>query len=92
MKPIGDTIVRYYFRFTVVDRPGVLAQIAGILGEHDISILSVIQKESGSASVPLVIMTHAAREAQVSAALGSIELLEVVRDKTVMLRVEKPES
>ena len=91
VKPIGDTVVRYYFRFTVVDRPGVLAQIAGILGEHDISILSVIQKESGTETVPLVIMTHAAREEQVRAALRNIELLKVVRDKTVVFRVEKRE-
>ena len=57
---------RYYLRFTVEDRPGVLAEIAGVLGKHQISIASVIQHEpSGDGAgrvVPLVIMTHQAKE------------------------------
>ncbi|MFH0963759.1 MAG: homoserine dehydrogenase [Planctomycetota bacterium] len=92
VKPIGEIVTRYYLRFTVVDRPGVLAQIAGVLGKNGISILSVIQKEAGTETVPLVIMTHAAKEARMASALAEIEKLEVVRDKTVMIRVEKGEG
>jgi len=92
VKPIGDVMSRYYLRFTVIDAPGVLAHIAGILGAHNISILSVIQKEPGAEIVPLVIMTHQAQEANMRAALAQIEQLPVVRDKSVVIRVEKPEE
>ena len=92
VKPIGEIRSRYYLRFTVIDAPGVLAQIAGILGVHKISILSVIQKEPGAEIVPLVIMTHEAQEANMRTALAEIETLEVVRDTSVVIRVEKPED
>jgi len=92
VKPIGDVMSKYYLRFTVIDAPGVLAHIAGILGAHKISILSVIQKEPGAEIVPLVIMTHEAQEANMRAALAQIEHLDVVRDKSVVIRVEKPED
>ena len=66
---------RYYLRFTIADRPGVLAAIAQVLGEHGISIASVIQHDPGDdappdAPVPLVIMTHLAVEADLTAALA----------------------
>ena len=56
---------RFYLRFNVDDRPGVMAEIAGILGRHDISIASVIQHETEEETpnvVPLVIMTHTSTE------------------------------
>ena len=81
---------RYYFRFSVVDRPGVLAQISKILGQHRISISSVIQKEPSEArSVPLVIVTHEALEKDVQRAVRLIDRLDVVRRPTMLLRIEE---
>ena len=82
---------RFYLRFTVDDRPGVLAQIAGILGNWDVSIASVIQHEPDPqgdvTSVPLVIMTHTAKEGDAERAMNEIERLECVRIPCVRLRV-----
>lgn len=86
---------RFYLRLTVEDHPGVLAQIAGILGQHQISIASVIQRgvrrEDESAStredVMLVIMTHAAQEGRADAALIEINQLRSVRPGSVRMRV-----
>jgi homoserine dehydrogenase len=83
---------RYYLRFTIADRPGVLAQIAQVLGIHGISIASVIQHDPGEdegSPVPLVIMTHAAVEAALSEALVEIDRLEGVRAATVRIGVEE---
>ena len=71
------------------DRPGTLAQVAGILGRHDISIASVIQKgRAHQAAVPVVMMTHEAIERDMRAALAEIDRLPVVAASTVVLRVE----
>lgn len=82
---------RYYLRFTVEDRPGVLAEIAGVLGKHEISIASVIQHEprEGSAGrvVPLVIMTYQAKEGAAQAAMAEIDRLQVVKPGSVRMRV-----
>ena len=82
---------RFYLRFTVDDRPGVLAQIAGILGESDVSIASVIQHEPDPAgdgtSVPLVIMTHTAMEGDAAKAMKKIDQLKCVRPPSVRLHV-----
>jgi homoserine dehydrogenase len=84
---------RYYLRFTVEDRPGVLAEIAGELGRHDISIASVIQHETQEPGngdkrlVPLVIMTHQASEGGMSQAMASIDRLPFVRPASVRMRV-----
>ncbi len=90
LKPMEEVVSRYYFRFSAVDRPGVLSKIAGILGEHEISIAVVIQKgrEVGG-SVPIVMLTHEAKEAAVRAALSAIDRLEVVTAPTKVLRIEE---
>ena len=85
---------RHYLRFTIADRPGVIAKIAGVVGDHSISIASVIQHDPGDDAtddgpVPLVIMTHAASEAAVVAALAAIDTLDVARAPSVRLRVEE---
>lgn len=84
---------RYYLRFTIADQPGVLASIAHVLGNHGISIASVIQHDPGDdapdAPVPLVMMTHTAAEAHVHAALGEIDRMNVVRAPSVCLGVEE---
>ena len=80
----------YYFRFSAVDRPGVLSKISGILGDHGISIASVIQKGRGvQGSVPIVMLTHEARENAVMEALALMDRLDVLTDKTVLIRVEE---
>ncbi len=69
----GQRVFRHYFRFTAQDRPGVLAGIAGIMGEHNISIAQVVQKESpGGSSVPVVFLSHKAPLEDVLAALKKI--------------------
>jgi homoserine dehydrogenase len=89
LKPMADVVSEYYLRFMVVDRPGVLARIAGILGKHDISIASVIQKErEAGASVPIVIRTHHARERNLRSALRAIDRLAIVRAKSAVIRIE----
>ena len=89
IKPIESISSLYYLRFMVDDQPGVLSQISGILGRHDISIESVIQKrrETGS-PVPLVVMTHTALERDVQEALSEIDQLPSVSEKAVLIRVE----
>ncbi|RMG74035.1 MAG: homoserine dehydrogenase [Nitrospirae bacterium] len=89
VKPIGEIESMYYFRCTALDRPGVLSKISGILGEHQISIASVIQKgRKVGEAVPLVLLTHTARERDVQEAIERIDRLDVVSGKTVVIRVE----
>lgn len=82
---------RFYLRYSVADRPGVLAQMAGILGQHGINISSVIQHETGEpfsgTAVPLIVMTHLADEGAVLAALEETDRLDVVQAPTVCLHV-----
>lgn len=87
--PIDDIFTRYYFRFSVADRPGVLSKISGILGSHGISIKSVHQKgRKTEGSVPIVMLTHLAKEADVKKALLEISSIDVVNDRPVIIRIE----
>lgn len=87
--PISEITTHYYLRFDALDRPGVLSKISGILGKHDISIKSAYQKgRKTDGSVPLVMLTHSAREADVAKALSEIESLDVVSDTPVLIRIE----
>jgi homoserine dehydrogenase len=89
IRPMADISSQYYLRFSVMDKPGVLAQIAGILGHHQISIASMMQPErQENEAVPIVLMTHEAREAWVRAALAEIDRLEMVREKSRFIRIE----
>ncbi|MEW6676105.1 MAG: homoserine dehydrogenase [Nitrospirota bacterium] len=93
IRKMDDVTSMYYFRFSALDRPGVLSKISGILGNYNISIASVIQKgrRIGEA-VPVVILTHEAKEKDVRQAINEIDQLSVVMDKTVFIRVEGKES
>jgi homoserine dehydrogenase len=91
MRPMSEVRSAYYLRAMVQDRPGVLSRVAGILGRHDISIATVIQKGRAGA-VPIVMLTHDALERNMTAALHEIDGLDVVALRTVMLRVEAPED
>jgi homoserine dehydrogenase len=89
LKRMDDIRSAYYLRVMALDRPGVLAQVAGILGKHDISLVSVLQKERAEReAVPVVMMTHEARERDMRAALAAIDTLSVVAGRTTMIRVE----
>ncbi len=78
----------YYFRFSTVDKPGVLSRIAGVLGDHDISIESVIQKgREKQGPVPIVMRTYEAGEAAVDAALSLIDDSEITTAPTVKIRI-----
>lgn len=88
IKPIGDIYSKYYLRFLVIDRPGVLSAISKILGDNNISIASVIQKEvSPHEFVPLVMVTHHAREKDLVKALSEINELKIVKGQGVMIRI-----
>jgi len=90
LRKISEIGSRYYIRFSAIDRPGVLANISGILGKYDISIASVSQKERNlSKVVPVVIMTHESKESSLRAALKVIDRLPVIKAKSVAIRVEK---
>jgi len=90
IQPIEELCTAYYFRFSAVDKPGVLSKISGILGDHQISIASVIQKgREVKGSVPVVMLTHEAQESNVIKALSLMENLDVLTDDTIMIRVEQ---
>ena len=90
VQSMNDVTTRYYVRMTVRDQPGVLAQIAQALGDLQISIASVIQKESDSAAqvAEIVLMTHLAREASMQAALAGVRQLPGVVDIGAVIRGE----
>ena len=89
IQPIEAIASLYYLRFMVEDKPGVLSEISGVLGRHNISIESVIQKgRDAGRIVPLVIMTHTAIERDIQNALLELDQLSSVAFKTVLIRVE----
>jgi len=89
MKPIEEISSLYYLRFMVVDRPGVLAQIAGELGRCGISISSMLQQgRREGQTVPVVIKTHMAKERDVQTALRDINRKAFVSEPATLIRVE----
>lgn len=93
IKKMEDIRSKYYFRFTALDQPGVLSKISGVLGQNDISIAAVLQmgRKIGKA-VPVVILTHMAREKDIKRALKKIDGLSIVSRKTFFIRVEGEEE
>jgi homoserine dehydrogenase len=90
---MDDVRSMYFFRFSALDKPGVLSKISGILGKYNISIASVIQKDRREGkAVPLVVLTHSAREKDVLTAVKEINRLPAVAGKTVFIRVEGREQ
>jgi homoserine dehydrogenase len=85
-----EIISRFYIRINVEDKPGVLAKISACLGEKNISISSVLQKEpiSGSSEgVPVVITTHNAKEGNLKKALADINKMSVVKAKSICIQI-----
>lgn len=89
IKPMDEVESEYYLRFKALDKPGVLSKISGILGSHNISIASVIQKERKKGSgVPVVMTTHTAMEKNIRKALEEIDKLDIIQKDTFSLRLE----
>ncbi|MEW6142644.1 MAG: homoserine dehydrogenase [Chloroflexota bacterium] len=90
VKPVSDVQMCYYLRLKVNDAPGVLARISKVLGDHMISISSVIQKETDAAkqTAEIVITTHPAREQAMQEALKETRRLEVVKEISNFVRIE----
>ena len=89
-KPISETVSQYYLRLTVDDTPGVLAQIAKVLGDNGVGILSVIQPElrDPEHGAPLVLTLHDSELGTVEKSLAQISQLESVRGEPTLMRVE----
>ncbi|MBN1798289.1 MAG: homoserine dehydrogenase [Spirochaetales bacterium] len=90
--PVKECNSRFYIRVMALDKPGVLAKIASVLGKYNISINSVLQKEVANnvqdqKGVPVVITTHVAPEGNVSKALKETDALEVITDRSVCIRI-----
>ncbi|MGD0651028.1 MAG: homoserine dehydrogenase, partial [Verrucomicrobiia bacterium] len=106
LRTIDDVESRYYLRLTVEDRSGVIAKVSKVLGDTDISIASVLQREApdpkpgqprsergqppspAAGGIPLIFMLHTAKDRAVRDAVAEIDRLPVVKDKTVVIRVE----
>jgi homoserine dehydrogenase len=86
IRPIDETASQFYISLDVVDQPGVLAAIAGVFGEHEVSIQSMQQKGQGEGA-RLIFVTHLAREAALSATIHAVRELDVVGRVGSVLRV-----
>jgi len=84
---IGGVMTRYHLSLEVADRAGVLATIAQVFAEHDVSIETVRQNGRG-AGAQLVIVTHHAQDAALSATVRALRKLDVIREVTSVMRVE----
>lgn len=90
-KPFEDVVCENYLRFTVLDRPGVLAVLAGALGDHGVSIRQLVQPDAQEGQpVAVVVLTHLAREGDVQAALATIDARSTTAAPTLRLRIEDP--
>ena len=89
IEKIGDSVSRFYIRVMCKDQPGVLAKIAKILGDHQISISGTIQHEGTGPdnTVPVVIATHLTQQKNISAAVKEIKKLDVIGGKPVCIRI-----
>ena len=85
---IEDVESAYYLRLSALDKPGVMAQISSILGRHNISIESLIQKDLHDGQVPVVIVTDSVIEKSMNAAIVELESLDQVEDSVTRIRVE----
>ncbi|MEK6797290.1 MAG: homoserine dehydrogenase [Spirochaetota bacterium] len=80
---------RFYLRINTFERPGILATITKVLGDHNISISSVVQKEvHEDQSIPIVFLTHRAKEKDLRDAITVIDGLDIIREKTIVFHVE----
>jgi len=90
--PLGETITKYYVRMRTTDMPGVLAGVAGVFGENDVSLATVLQKTRGrgkNGQAEIVWITHEVKEENFRRALAKIESLPVVAQINACIRVEE---
>lgn len=91
--PISELYTRYYMRFEVQDHPGVLSKLSGVLGDNGISIKSVHQKgRQSNGKVPVVMITHRAKEEWVQTALDEISQSDSVVGAPVVIRIEETQQ
>ena len=88
VRDMGDTMTRYHISLDVDDRPGVLATVATVFAEHDVSIETVRQRVHGPDDAELVIVTHVAPDRALTATVGQLRELDAVRDVLSVMRVE----
>jgi len=87
--PMDELVTHYYLRLEALDKPGVLSIISGVLGKHGISIQSVHQKGRRTAgAVPIVMLTHRARELDIKNAMAALAALDVVEGEPTVIRIE----
>jgi len=91
IKPVSTIQTRYYLRFSVVDKPGVLSRISGVLGRNHISIHSVVQKgrDTTNTAVSLFMITHEAKESDLQKAIRQLEKFSILKGKTMVIRIEE---
>ena len=87
---MDDVVTAYYLRLLATDKPGVLAEVTAILGQLDISIEAILQKEpsAGAAEVPIIILTHSVLERQMNDAIRQIEALDSIHGTVTRIRLE----
>jgi homoserine dehydrogenase len=90
IRPIAELESQYYLSIDVIDRPGVLSAVAGVFGEHGVSIRSMVQEGLGD-EARLIFMTHTARERDVQATIAGLRDLSAVDRIGSLLRVVGPE-
>lgn len=89
VRSVDGLISRHYLRLNLMDRPGSLAQLAGILGENEIGIASLIQREENHGRfVPVILLTGAAEESDMRRAIEQMEALDAVEGRVVRFRIE----
>ena len=85
--PMGETLTRYHVAMDVDDRAGVLAAVALAFAEHDVSIQTVRQEGHGD-DASLVVVSHVASDAALSATVAALRTMDFVHDVTSVMRVE----
>jgi homoserine dehydrogenase len=88
LKSMAEIQTRYYLRLQVLDHPGVLARVSGILAAQEISIASVSQHESSAEALPMVLLTHVAGERRMTRALAEIAAMQEVVEAPTVFRIE----
>ena len=91
LKPAGEVRSRHYLRVAIKDEVGTMAKVASVLAAKGVSIASVLQKDvapTSGAFVPVIILTHRARQADMDAALAEITRLDIIGAKPVRLGIE----
>ncbi len=87
VRPVGQAVTRYHLNLDVADKPGVLAQVAAVFAKHDVSI-DTVRQQGRDGDATLVIVTHSATDAALSATVTELRGLDIVRDIAGIMRVE----